>query len=168
MNDLKKPEKIKLRVNRKDYTVTSHPDQPLLMGHPGKSGAYRHKIWVWYFPLRGMHGPCGRRGHTFLCHPGRLHGWKRNRHHRRAVTGWNPSSAKAWIEYDVPQCGYCHSGQILSAAALLAKNSTPVMPKSMKPWPGISAAAGPISGFAMRSAGQPESWRREGKNERNF
>jgi aerobic-type carbon monoxide dehydrogenase small subunit (CoxS/CutS family) len=32
---------------------------------------------------------------------------------------------KAWIELDVPQCGYCQSGQIMSAAALLAKNPTP-------------------------------------------
>src|SRR5215472_16565054 len=28
---------------------------------------------------------------------------------------------RAWIELDVPQCGYCHSGQIMSAAALLAR-----------------------------------------------
>jgi aerobic-type carbon monoxide dehydrogenase small subunit (CoxS/CutS family) len=28
---------------------------------------------------------------------------------------------RAWIETDVVQCGYCHSGQIMSAAALLAK-----------------------------------------------
>ena len=32
---------------------------------------------------------------------------------------------KAWIEHDVPQCGYCQTGQIMSAAALLKKNSTP-------------------------------------------
>ena len=32
---------------------------------------------------------------------------------------------KAWIEDDVPQCGYCHSGQIMAAAALLAKNPSP-------------------------------------------
>jgi isoquinoline 1-oxidoreductase alpha subunit len=31
----------------------------------------------------------------------------------------------AWIEYDVPQCGYCQAGQIMSAAALLATNSRP-------------------------------------------
>src|ERR1700680_5317397 len=29
---------------------------------------------------------------------------------------------RAWIEVDVPQCGYCQSGQIMSAVALLAKN----------------------------------------------
>src|SRR5499426_474390 len=32
---------------------------------------------------------------------------------------------RAWIELDVPQCGYCQSGQLMSAAALLAKNSKP-------------------------------------------
>ena len=32
---------------------------------------------------------------------------------------------KAWLEIDVPQCGYCQSGQIMSAAALLKKNPKP-------------------------------------------
>ena len=32
---------------------------------------------------------------------------------------------RAWIEEDVPQCGYCQSGQIMTAAALLAKTSNP-------------------------------------------
>jgi aerobic-type carbon monoxide dehydrogenase small subunit (CoxS/CutS family) len=32
---------------------------------------------------------------------------------------------RAWIELDVPQCGYCQSGQIMSAAALLLKNPRP-------------------------------------------
>ena len=31
----------------------------------------------------------------------------------------------AWQEIDVPQCGYCQSGQIMSAAALLAENKAP-------------------------------------------
>ena len=31
----------------------------------------------------------------------------------------------AWIEHDVPQCGYCQAGQIMSAAALLSSNSQP-------------------------------------------
>ena len=33
---------------------------------------------------------------------------------------------KAWIAEDVPQCGYCQSGQIMAAAALLAKNPRPM------------------------------------------
>ena len=32
---------------------------------------------------------------------------------------------KAWLEHDVPQCGYCQAGQIMSAAALLKENPTP-------------------------------------------
>ena len=32
---------------------------------------------------------------------------------------------KAWIELDVPQCGYCQSGQIMSAAVLLRENKNP-------------------------------------------
>jgi aerobic-type carbon monoxide dehydrogenase small subunit (CoxS/CutS family) len=32
---------------------------------------------------------------------------------------------KAWLEIDVPQCGYCQSGQIMSAAALLKTNPAP-------------------------------------------
>jgi isoquinoline 1-oxidoreductase subunit alpha len=31
----------------------------------------------------------------------------------------------AWQEIDVPQCGYCQAGQMMSAAALLAKNPKP-------------------------------------------
>jgi isoquinoline 1-oxidoreductase alpha subunit len=36
---------------------------------------------------------------------------------------------RAWIEVDVPQCGYCQSGQIMSAASLLAKNAKPSDPE---------------------------------------
>jgi isoquinoline 1-oxidoreductase alpha subunit len=50
----------------------------------------------------------------------------------RAVTtieGLDPAGAHplqtAWVEAQVPQCGYCQSGQIMQAAALLAKNKTP-------------------------------------------
>ena len=32
---------------------------------------------------------------------------------------------QAWIEIDVPQCGYCQAGQLMSAAALLARNANP-------------------------------------------
>lgn len=32
---------------------------------------------------------------------------------------------KAWIEHDVPQCGYCQAGQIMNAAALLNRNNRP-------------------------------------------
>jgi isoquinoline 1-oxidoreductase subunit alpha len=32
---------------------------------------------------------------------------------------------KAWVELDVPQCGYCQAGQLMSAASLLARNTKP-------------------------------------------
>ena len=41
-----------------------------------------------------------------------------------SVDGRHPVQL-AWIEEDVPQCGYCQSGQIMSAAALLKKNPNP-------------------------------------------
>lgn len=39
-------------------------------------------------------------------------------------SGLHPLQA-AWIEHDVPQCGYCQAGQIMSAAALLMQNNQP-------------------------------------------
>jgi isoquinoline 1-oxidoreductase alpha subunit len=45
------------------------------------------------------------------------------------IEGLSPDSShplqKAWIAEEVPQCGYCQSGQIMQAAALLAKNPRP-------------------------------------------
>jgi aerobic-type carbon monoxide dehydrogenase small subunit (CoxS/CutS family) len=45
------------------------------------------------------------------------------------IEGLSPTSThklqKAWIEEQVPQCGYCQSGQIMSAAALLTKTPNP-------------------------------------------
>src|SRR5215207_312414 len=45
------------------------------------------------------------------------------------IEGLSPDGShplqRAWDEVDVPQCGYCQAGQIMSAAALLAKNPSP-------------------------------------------
>ena len=41
-----------------------------------------------------------------------------------SVDGSHPVQ-RAWESVDVPQCGYCQAGQIMSAAALLAKNPSP-------------------------------------------
>ena len=45
------------------------------------------------------------------------------------IEGLSPAAdhplQKAWIAEQVPQCGYCQAGQIMQAAALLAKNKTP-------------------------------------------
>src|SRR6266850_766524 len=45
------------------------------------------------------------------------------------IEGLSPNAShpiqKVWLELDVPQCGYCQSGQIMAAAALLKKNPKP-------------------------------------------
>ena len=45
------------------------------------------------------------------------------------IEGLSPDSnhpvPQAWIEHDVPQCGYCQSGQLMAAAALLSDNPDP-------------------------------------------
>src|SRR5215471_8268608 len=45
------------------------------------------------------------------------------------IEGLSPDGShplqRAWLELDVPQCGYCQSGQLMSAAALLMKISKP-------------------------------------------
>src|SRR5262249_19734579 len=45
------------------------------------------------------------------------------------IEGLSPNAShpvqKAWLELDVPQCGYCQSGQIMAAAALLKKTPKP-------------------------------------------
>jgi isoquinoline 1-oxidoreductase alpha subunit len=45
------------------------------------------------------------------------------------VEGLSPDAShalqRAWLELDVPQCGYCQAGQLMSAAALLARNPRP-------------------------------------------
>jgi len=45
------------------------------------------------------------------------------------IEGLSPDNShpvqRAWIELDVPQCGYCQSGQIMSAVALLARTAQP-------------------------------------------
>ena len=49
--------------------------------------------------------------------------------HITTIEGLQSKQAKAvqaaWIDLQVPQCGYCQSGQIMAATALLEKNSTP-------------------------------------------
>src|ERR671910_3654885 len=45
------------------------------------------------------------------------------------IEGLSPDSQhpvqRAWVEHDVPQCGYCQSGQIMAVAALLARTPNP-------------------------------------------
>jgi isoquinoline 1-oxidoreductase alpha subunit len=42
-----------------------------------------------------------------------------------AANGTSHKVQQAWIDYDVPQCGYCQSGMIMAVAALLNENPKP-------------------------------------------
>jgi isoquinoline 1-oxidoreductase subunit alpha len=116
---------IRLNINGKDIEVDVDPDMPLL--------------WVLRdtLSLTGTKFGCG----MALCGACTVH--LDGQPSRSCVTpvsavgarkvmtieGLSPDSShpvqKAWIELDVPQCGYCQSGQIMSAAALLAQTPQP-------------------------------------------
>ena len=116
---------IKLSVNGRDTTVDVDPDMPLL--------------WVLRdtLGLTGTKFGCG----MALCGACTVH--LDGQPIRSCVTpvsaigarkvttieGLSPDRShpvqKAWIELDVPQCGYCQSGQLMSAEALLAHTAAP-------------------------------------------
>jgi isoquinoline 1-oxidoreductase alpha subunit len=116
---------IKLRVNRKEYTVNVSSDTPLL--------------WVLRetLELTGTKFGCG----MALCGACTVH--LDGEAARSCVTpvaravgkevttieGLAPELGRplqqAWIAADVPQCGYCQSGQIMAAAVLLRENPRP-------------------------------------------
>jgi aerobic-type carbon monoxide dehydrogenase small subunit (CoxS/CutS family) len=125
MKESKTFNKMKLRVNRKDYTLTVNPDTPLLWVIRENLGLTGTK----YGCGISLCGACtvlvnGEAIRSCVTPVGSMAGKEITTIEGLSPDGTHPLQ-KAWIEYDVPQCGYCHSGQILSAAALLAKNSTP-------------------------------------------
>lgn len=117
---------VRLTVNEKLHTVTvADPDMPLLwvlrdlLGMTGtKFGCGIGACGACTVLLDGTpHRSCqtaisavGQRAVTTI------EGLSPDRHH---------PLQQAWITEDVPQCGYCQSGQLMAAAALLASNPTP-------------------------------------------
>jgi len=116
---------ISLTVNGKPYTVDVAPDMPLLwvirdvIGLTGtKFGCGLSQCGACTVHLEGN---AVRSCST----PASLAAGKRV----TTIEGLSPNSSHAlqiaWIAEQVPQCGYCQSGQIMSAAALLANNPQP-------------------------------------------
>src|SRR5271170_304265 len=116
---------IKVNVNGKDVSVDVDPDTPLLwmlrdaLGLTGtKYGCGMALCGACTVHLAGEAvrscvtsvSAVGARAVTTI------EGLSRDRSH---------PVQRAWIELDVPQCGYCQSGQIMSAAALLKQNPQP-------------------------------------------
>ena len=116
---------ITLNINKKTYNVDVNPDTPLL--------------WV----LRDTLGLVGTKYGCGVAQCGacvvHLNGEAvrscvtkvRRAEGQKVVTieglseNDNHPLQKAWIELDVPQCGYCQSGQLMSAAVLLRENPKP-------------------------------------------
>jgi isoquinoline 1-oxidoreductase subunit alpha len=114
-----------LRVNGRQYEVAASPDTPLL--------------WVLRdaLNLTGTKYGCG----MGLCGACTVHldgeavrscqtpvnavGTKKVTTIEGLSSGRSHPIQRAWIAGQVPQCGYCQSGQIMQAAALLAKNRHP-------------------------------------------
>jgi isoquinoline 1-oxidoreductase alpha subunit len=117
--------KIRFEVNGTLQTLEADPDMPLLWALRDLLG------------LKGTKFGCGRS----QCGACTVHVdgepmlscvLKIGQLGRRAVTtieGLSPDGEHplqvAWREHNVPQCGYCQSGQIMSAAVLLAGNADP-------------------------------------------
>jgi isoquinoline 1-oxidoreductase alpha subunit len=117
---------MKLRVNNEDLEVRATPDTPLL--------------WVLrdHLNMTGTKFGCGK-GLCGACtvhadgQPLRSCSTPVSAVEKMSITtieGLGDGDGKhpvqqAWQELDVPQCGYCQSGQIMSAVALLANNPAP-------------------------------------------
>jgi isoquinoline 1-oxidoreductase alpha subunit len=116
---------IKLNLNGRDTAVDVDPDTPLLWVLRDTLGLTGTKFGC------GM-ALCGACTVHLDGQPGRSCVTPIGAIGRRRVTTIEGLSSdrshpvqQAWIELDVPQCGYCQSGQIMSAAALLAQTPQP-------------------------------------------
>ena len=126
-----------------------------VVGDPRANRADRHEIRLRHRPMRRLLGAHQRRGDTVLLDAGRR---RRATDKITTIEGLSPTAShpvqKAWLAIDVPQCGYCQSGQIMAAAALLAKKPKPTDEDIDAAMTAISAAAAPISASA-----RPCIWR---------
>jgi isoquinoline 1-oxidoreductase alpha subunit len=116
---------VSLRINGKAVQVNSEPDTPLLwvirdeVGLTGTKFGCGAKlcgactVLLDGEPIRSCSTPLSRAAGRSVA---TVEGLSANNSH---------PLQKAWIAHDVPQCGYCQSGQLMSAAALLKANKNP-------------------------------------------
>ncbi|HEY3400842.1 MAG TPA: (2Fe-2S)-binding protein [Geothrix sp.] len=114
-----------LSVNGQSHTIEAPPDMPLLW-------VLRDRLTLTGTKFGCGQGLCGACTVHLGGTPVRSCKTRVGDVGSRRVTtieGLDPHGAhplqKAWIETDVSQCGYCQTGQIMTAAALLARNPKP-------------------------------------------
>jgi len=116
---------IKLRVNREDYAADVSPDTPLLWVLRETLGLTGTKFGCGM----ALCGACtvhvnGEAARSCVTPVSRAAGKEVT-----TIEGLSPDLShplqKAWIAEDVPQCGYCQSGQLMAAAVLLRENPRP-------------------------------------------
>ncbi len=116
---------IELSINGQPHQVDVTPDTPLLWAIRDVVGLTGTK----YGCGLGLCGACtvhvdGAPSRSCQLKVGSLTGKKITTIEGLSADGSHPVQ-QAWVAHQVPQCGYCQSGQIMSAAALLASNPKP-------------------------------------------
>jgi isoquinoline 1-oxidoreductase alpha subunit len=116
---------IGLRINGKDVTVEAAPDTPLLWVLRDNLGMTGTKFGCGIAQC----GACtvhvnGEAARSCQLPVGGLAGKEITTIEGLSEDATHPVQ-QAWIAEQVPQCGYCQSGQIMSAAALLARTQNP-------------------------------------------
>ena len=116
---------LSLRVNKKTYSVDVEPETPLLWVLRDAIGLTGTK----YGCGMGLCGACtvhlnGRAVRSCSLPVSLAAGQEITTIEGLSRDAQHPAQI-AWRDGDVPECGYCQSGQIMAAAALLAKNSNP-------------------------------------------
>lgn len=116
---------VTLRVNGRAFRLDLEPDMPLLWVLRDELGLTGTKFGCGI----GQCGACtvlmdGAAIRSCQVPLGRVGAGELTTIEGLSADGSHPVQ-RAWIEHDVPQCGYCQSGQILAAVSLLAKSPAP-------------------------------------------
>jgi len=116
---------LSLRVNRKTYSVDVEPETPLLWVIRDTIGLTGTKFGCGM----ALCGACtvhlnGKPVRSCVTRVSQAVGQEITTIEGLSADAQHPAQI-AWREGDVPECGYCQSGQIMAAAALLAKNPNP-------------------------------------------
>lgn len=114
-----------LKINNKTYTVETDSDTPLLWVLRDNLDLVGTK----YGCGIGQCGSCtvhvnGNATRSCLLQVSQAEGTNITTIEGLSEDGDHPIQ-KAWLEHDVPQCGYCQAGQIMNASALLKNNPNP-------------------------------------------